>query len=158
VPDFEIVETVSGGRDDDKCTQWSGGVNNEQSDQEDVPTLDMSDILDSDNDLEELVGKALMEGLEKEWAPIENEAQSSRKLSESFISTLIQPRNKKDWEKAEMNQQLGYNGLSKRRQREIAQGRREKEEQDKIMCERCDVFCFLHWLMNNYVDIDIVSQ
>jgi len=46
------TQGIGFGTDDDECTQWSGGVNNEQSDQEeDVPTLEISDVFDSDNDL-----------------------------------------------------------------------------------------------------------
>jgi hypothetical protein len=123
---------------DAECTDWTGGVNHVLSDSENDEDWEdiysASEASDSDNDedhdLEELEGQDLVEGLHKYWAL---ELQELAQLTPYEL--LLQKKIPKEWKKAEAKRELGYNGLSDRRKREIAQKLRIKEEQDKVIRE-----------------------
>lgn len=129
---------------DDECTRWMGGVSHTLLDsEEDSDWLDAGsdsglsdttrDTDDDDSDLEELEGDDLVEGLRKQYQ-LQKELQDLRRPSP--YESILHPKTCTEWKRAERKRELGYNGFSARRKREVAQASREKEERDKMMRER----------------------
>jgi hypothetical protein len=77
-----------------------------------------------DPDLEELEGEELMESLRKE-----GEMLGQRSVS-IVLMQQASKMGRKDWSKATAKHSMGYTGRSERRQREIRQQLRQKEERD----------------------------
>jgi hypothetical protein len=128
-----------------ECTGWTGGVKHVLSDtetdsnDEDWKNTDLggegSESDEEDNvDLEELEGEDLLDGLRNKWELLQQELEN---LANPYPYEHILKKTKaKEWKNAEAQRGLGYNGLSDRRKREVAQQLREKEEQDKVTRER----------------------
>ncbi|KAG6894080.1 hypothetical protein C0993_012397 [Termitomyces sp. T159_Od127] len=135
--DQEIVVGLADTPINDECTAWTGGVNHEESEEEseDGNWNDTDNDMESeDEELEQLEGEELVKGLKKKWECLQKEMEGFKRGS--LYSQLSQPKTWKDWKKAEANQKLGYNGLSKRSERRTAQQLCEKEEEDKVTHER----------------------
>jgi len=140
----EIIE-ISDGSDNDsdiECTGWQGGVCHIISDSEDSSdgyiTILSSDS--EDDDLEDISGEAVIEGLQREW-------QMRQDLEQLALPTvaekLMSYSNASLWRKAESNRSLGYNGLSERTKFRHNKQDRDKAAADKITRER--------WVVLNYL-------
>jgi len=130
---------------DIECTGWTGGVNYVPSDSD--PDSDDEDWKDTDwdgggaesdedcnEDLEDLEGQDLLDALRNKWELLQQELEDLAKPTP--YEHISKKTGAREWKKAEAKRALGYNGLSARRKREIAQKLREKEEQDKVTRER----------------------
>ena len=145
-PAIEQSEPDNDHNSDIECTGWTGGVNNVLSDtetdsdrDEDWKNTDLdnegSESDEEDNaDLEALEGENLLDGLRNKWELLQQELENLAKPTP--YEHILKKTMPKDWENAEAQRGLGYNGLSNRRKREVAQQLREKEEQDKVTRER----------------------
>jgi uncharacterized sporulation protein YeaH/YhbH (DUF444 family) len=129
---------------DIECTGWTGGVNHVPSDtdtdsgDEDWKDTDLdggsADSDEDDNeDLEDLEGEDLLDGLQKKWELLQQELEDLEKPTP--YECILKKTTAKEWKKAEARRGLGYNGKSARRKREVAQQLREKEEQDRVVRE-----------------------
>jgi hypothetical protein len=145
--DFKLAAELDDCHDPDiECTGWTGGVNyvpsDSDSDDEDWKDTDWdgpdgggAESNDNDNeDLEDLEGGDLLDGLRNKWELLQQELEDLAKPTP--YEHILKKTRAKEWKKAETKRGLGYNGLSARRKREIAQQLREKEEQDKVTRER----------------------
>ncbi|KAF8150544.1 hypothetical protein B0H34DRAFT_678359 [Crassisporium funariophilum] len=128
----EESETKQGS--DIECTGQSGGIAHVPSDSDDNASdweyrdTD-SEASESDGEeMEDLKGADLIKSLRK-WYQLEMELEELAKPTPYKV--LMLKRTRKDWTKAEAKRGLGYNGLSARWKRKIAQHLQEKEEKDK---------------------------
>lgn len=87
----------------------------------------------SGDDIDELEGEELVESLLKE---IEHEIQLLQELMFTPYERISTTKTAKEWQKAEQNHGLRYNGQSKWTQRFRWEKAREKAEEDKITRKR----------------------
>jgi hypothetical protein len=103
VSDTELTE-----ENDVECTGWTGGINHVWSDSEDDEDSDWEDTddegftadsdTDSDEDLEELEGQDLVEGLKKHW---ELELELQMLLQLTPYELLLEKKKPQQWKNAE---------------------------------------------------------
>jgi len=117
-------------------TAWMGGVNNHLIVTDDSDSDAEWESNSSDDEVDELEGDELVESLQRE---IEHEIQLLQELEptpSSQYERLKTVVSAKEWEKAEQNWGLGYNGCGKRTQMRQCQEARENAEKDKITRKR----------------------
>jgi hypothetical protein len=134
---IKTTDAVTNLESEIECTTWDGGVNFVLSDSEDDGNWSDSSntgaewLSESDDELEELQGPALMESLHKQC---EKELGDLKKLT--GWEGLLQPISAAEWKQAQSNRGFGYNKLSKRRDQDESKRKRETEETNKKVRER----------------------
>jgi hypothetical protein len=89
---------------------------------------------DEDEDLEDLEGEDLLNGLWNKWELLQQELKDLEKLTP--YEHILKKTTMRMWKQAEASQGLRYNGWSAWWKQEIAQQLQEKEEQDKVIHKR----------------------
>ncbi|KAG6822089.1 hypothetical protein H0H92_015339, partial [Tricholoma furcatifolium] len=119
----------------DDCTSWTGGVNHEESDLEsDVEEDREWQDTESDDEVIELEGPELVDGLRQKWELRQkNQVTEYTETKLTAYTYLMAKKTNKEWTKAEAQRGLGYTGLSDRRKREINKELHDKEAKDKII-------------------------
>ena len=134
----ELPLPVTDSDSDIECTSWTGGVIHVFSDSEDEHWADSDSTSENDSgfdDLEELEGEELIRSLQIKCQHKLDLKQRAKPTPLAY-NGLLHTKTPKDWKMAESKRSMGYNGLSKRRKREVAQKTQETEAKDKVTRNR----------------------